>query len=204
MRIVFIGASGHGKVCAEVAKMGGYDEILFLDDNRKRNQCGSYQVVGAEADFCKYVEHSTEFFVSIGDATTRRRIQEHIKGLGGNLATLVHFGSTISKDAKVGAGSIIMAGAVVNPGAAIGDGVIVNTSSSIDHDCIVESYSHIAVGAHLCGGVKVGSGSWVGAGVVVNNNIQICSGCIIGAGAVVVKNIDVAGTYIGVPARKKE
>ena len=41
----------------------------------------------------------------------------------------------------------------------------------------------------------------IGAGATVKNNTSICGECIIGAGAVVVKNIDQSGTYIGVPAR---
>ena len=50
------------------------------------------------------------------------------------------------------------------------------------------------------GTVRVGERSWVGAGAVVSNNITICADCVIGAGAVVVRNIDKQGTYIGVPA----
>ena len=49
----------------------------------------------------------------------------------------------------------------------------------------------------------MGEKTWIGIGSVVSNNIDICSDCMIGAGAVVVKNIDESGTYIGVPARKK-
>ena len=36
-----------------------------------------------------------------------------------------------------------------------------------------------------------------------SNNIEICGGCMIGAGAVVVRDIGVKGTYVGVPARRK-
>ncbi len=42
----------------------------------------------------------------------------------------------------------------------------------------------------------------MGIGSVVSNNINITSGCKVGAGAVVVKDIDETGTYVGVPARK--
>jgi len=47
----------------------------------------------------------------------------------------------------------------------------------------------------------VGNGTWIGAGATVSNNVSICSNCMIGAGSIVVKNIDLAGTYFGVPAR---
>lgn len=55
---------------------------------------------------------------------------------------------------------------------------------------------------NMAGIVKVGKGSWIGIGSVVSNNVDITSGCKVGAGAVVVKDIEEAGIYIGVPARR--
>ena len=95
-----------------------------------------------------------------------------------------------------------MAGAVINPGTRLGKGCIINTCSSVDHDCVVSDYAHIAVGAHLCGTVAIGEGTWIGAGATVVNNVSICSDCMIGAGTVVIKNIEISGTYIGVPAKR--
>lgn len=37
---------------------------------------------------------------------------------------------------------------------------------------------------------------------MIKNNIRIIDNCIIGAGAVVVKNIEEKGIYVGVPAKK--
>ena len=61
---------------------------------------------------------------------------------------------------------------------------------------------HISVGAHVAGNVTVGSRTWVGAGATISNNVCICEDCMIGAGAVVVKDLEEAGTYVGVPARR--
>ena len=41
-KIVIIGASGHGKVVANIAKLNGYDEILFLDDDESKTSCRKY------------------------------------------------------------------------------------------------------------------------------------------------------------------
>lgn len=203
MRVVLVGASGHGKVCAEIAEMNGYEEILFLDDDKGINECGGHAIVGVTADFVKFVDEKTEFFVSIGNIATRKRIQEEIVNIGGKIATLIHPNSIISKNVKIGVGSVVMAGAVLNSETVIGDGVIVNTSSSIDHDCTIGDYSHIAVGSRICGTVKIGSNCWIGAGATISNNIFICNGCIIGAGALVIKGIEEKGTYIGIPAGKR-
>lgn len=194
MKITIIGASGHGKVVADIAKLNGYDEIEFLDDDLTVKTCGKYPVVG-KAD--KIIEGDT--FIAIGNGQIRERLSE-----GRKLVTLIHPDAVIADEVKIGKGTVIMAGAVVNPGTEIGCGCIINTAASVDHDCTIGDFVHIAVGTHLCGTVSVGSQSWVGAGSTINNNINICCGCMIGAGAVVVKNINEAGIYMGVPAKFME
>ena len=34
------------------------------------------------------------------------------------------------------------------------------------------------------------------------NNVSICDNVMLGAGAVVIRDIDICGTYVGVPAEK--
>lgn len=203
MRLIMIGASGHGKVCAEIAKLSkDYSEISFLDDSPLVKKCGEYDVIGTSSDFYKYIDDEIEFFVSIGNHEHRQRIQKKIEAVGGTLATLIHFTAVTSEDVFIGVGTVIMPGTVINPGTKIGKGVIINTSSSVDHDCVIGDWSHISVGTHLCGTVEIGKECWIGAGVTVSNNIKICDEVIIGAGAVVVKDIEKSGTYVGVPAKK--
>lgn len=198
-RLVIIGASGHGKVVADIAEKLGYQEILFLDDHSYGSTHAGYPVAGQVSCFREYSGY--EFVVAIGNAAVRSRIQAQLMKEGLTMAVLVHPMATLAKGVSVGAGSVIMAGAVVNSDVVIGQGCIVNTCASVDHDCVVEDYAHVSVGAHLAGTVLLGRKSWVGVGATVSNNIRICEDCMIGAGAVVVKNIDAPGTYVGVPAR---
>lgn len=193
-KLVIIGASGHGKVVADIAKKSGYTEIVFLDDECVAD-CGGYPVVGRSTDVANM---DADVIVAIGNAEIRERIQESIDESW--MATLIHPDAVVAEGVQIGAGSVVMAGTVINPGVRIGRGCIVNTSSSIDHDCIVGDYAHVSVGSHLCGTVAVGDGTWIGAGATVSNNVSICSDCVIGTGTVVIKDIETAGTYIGVPA----
>ncbi|MGI1748341.1 acetyltransferase, partial [Streptococcus uberis] len=41
-KLIIIGASGHGKVIADIAVMNGYKEILFLDDNMSLKECAGF------------------------------------------------------------------------------------------------------------------------------------------------------------------
>lgn len=196
MKLIIIGASGHGKVCADIAEKNGYTEIEFLDDNRSLQTCGKWPVVGCASDAAGV---RNDLFVAIGNAATRKRLMESLPDR--NWATLIHPDAVIADDVMIGDGTAVMAGVVINPGTKIGRGCIVNTCSSVDHDCIIGDYVHISVGAHLSGTVTVGEGTWISVGASVSNNVNICGDCTIGAGAVVVKNLEEEGTYTGVPAK---
>lgn len=195
-RLVIIGASGHGKVIADIAILNGYKDIVFLDDDANIKECAGFPLVGATSE----AEHlEGDKIIAIGNASVRKRMSEEITGL----VTLVHPAASISQRVKLGAGTVVMAGAVINSDAVIGEGCIINTCASVDHDCKIGSFVHVAVGAHVAGAVTIGDSIWIGAGATVSNNVNICSDCMIGAGAVIVKDITEAGVYVGCPAERR-
>ena len=196
-RLAIIGAGGHGKVIADMAVLNGYEEIVFLDDNKSVTEYAGYPVIGR----CGEAEGiAADITVGIGNSDVRKKIFESLGK--GRMVTLIHPDAVVAKGTVIGAGSVVMAGVVINPGVVIGKGCIVNTCSSIDHDCKVGDFVHIAVGSHLCGMVIIGDETWIGAGATISNNVSVCCNCVIGAGAVVVRDISKQGTYTGIPARK--
>ena len=202
--LVIIGASGQGKVVADIAlKLQKYEKIVFLDDNTETKDCMGIPVVGSSKDIEKYINEA-DVFVAIGNAKIRRKIMEELELKGATIPTLIHPKAVISEWVTIGAGTVLMAGAVVNANTVIGKGCIINTCSSVDHDCCLGDFVHIAVGAHIAGTVKIGNEVFVGAGVVIKNNVNVCENCVVGAGAAVVKDIGESGTYVGVPARRKK
>ena len=198
-QLVIIGASGHGKVIADIAKKNGYEEIVFLDDKDELSACGNYPVVGKVDDFNKY---DCEFIVAIGNNAVREKIQNRLENSNKKIAILIHPNATIADDVGIGQGTVVMAGAIINPSVKIGKGCIINTCSSIDHECVLGNYCHVSVGAHLAGIVHLGNRVFVGAGVATAQCISISSDVTIGVGAAVVKNIEEKGTYVGVPAKR--
>lgn len=198
-KLVIIGASGHGKVVADIARNNGYTEIVFLDDNQELTQCGGYPVAGKTRDFKEY---DCDIIVAIGNAKIRGEFQKQIRQE--QLPVLIHPNAYVAENVKIGKGTVVAAGVIINPGAEIGEGCIINTGSSVDHDCVISDYVHISVGAHVAGTVKIGDRTWIGAGATVSNNLNICGDCMVGAGAVVIRDIREPGTYIGVPAKEKK
>lgn len=199
-KLAIIGASGHGKVIADIAVKNGYKEIVFLDDNPNVQECAGFRVVGTSKDLDKYPDY--DVIVAIGNACIRKKIHKQVGE--DRLTALIHPQSVISRRVTIGQGTVIMAGAIVNSDTKIGEGCIINTGASVDHDCSIGDFVHVSVGAHIAGTVTIGKRTWIGAGATVSNNIEICSECMIGAGAVVVSNIKEKGTYIGVPVKKME
>ncbi|SDJ85755.1 acetyltransferase [Natronincola ferrireducens] len=201
-KLIIIGASGHGKVIADIAiKMSKWQSIAFLDDDESIKISMGLEVIGKTTDAFTYKE-GADFFVAIGNNAVREKVQEKLIEEGLNVVSLIHPSAIIGTDVEIGIGTVVMAGTVINSSTRIGKGCIINTSSSLDHDNVIENYIHISPGANLAGKVKVGKGSWLGIGSIVSNNVNICSGCKVGAGAVVVKDITEPGTYVGVPVRK--
>lgn len=194
-KLVIIGASGHGKVVADIAVKNGYEDIVFLDDDESKKECAGFPVIGNTNDA---IHIDGDKIIAIGNSKIREKMQYEI-----HTVTLIHPDAIISRRVEIGEGSVVMAGAVINSDTVIGRGCIINTGASVDHDCRVGEFSHISVGAHVAGNCIIGDRTWIGAGAIVSNNVNICHDCMIGAGTVVIKDIDNTGTFIGVPAREK-
>lgn len=175
-KLAIIGASGHGKVIADIAVKNGYKEIVFLDDNPNVQECAGFRVVGTSEDVDKYLDY--DVIVAIGNASIRKKI--HKKVGEDRLTTLIHPQSVISRRVTIGKGTVVVAGAVINSDTKIGGGCIINTGASVDYDCNIGDFVHVSVGAHVAGTVIIGDGTWIGAGATVSNNIVICSECMIG------------------------
>lgn len=201
-KLLIIGASGHGRVVADIAmKMNKWQQIAFLDDDENIQSRMLIEIIGKSNDAFTYI-NDYDIFVAIGNNKTREKIQTKLETEGANLPILIHPSAIIGEKVEVGVGTVVMAGVVINCCSRIGEGCIINTGATIDHDNVIEDYVHISPGVHLAGIVRVSKGTWIGIGAVVSNNINIKSGCKIGAGTVVVKDINESGTYVGVPAKK--
>ena len=201
-RLAIIGASGHGKVVAEIAELNGWSEIKFYDDDSQKKKINTWEVKGDIETFLSDMDYFNGFFVAIGNNQIRQEKTEYILSKGvQNLISLKHPSAVLSKYSKIGIGTILMAGVAVNSMSKIGMSAIINTNSIIEHDNIIEDYVHVSPGVSIAGGVFIGTHSWIGIGSSIKQNLVIGANTIIGAGSVVVKNVDQNNTVFGVPAK---
>jgi sugar O-acyltransferase (sialic acid O-acetyltransferase NeuD family) len=206
MKIVLYGASGHGKVIADIlSAIPGMELVGFIDDNQEKygRTVGRFSVLGGADLLPKLLDDDVEgVIISIGHNEVRMRKADLLMSRGYKLYTAIHPSTVLAPDVEVGSGTVIMAGVVINAGTRVGRSVIVNTGSTVDHDCVLEDGCHLSPGVHLAGNVRVGKGAHVGIGASVIQNVTIGDGSIIGAGAVVIRDILPGITAVGVPARE--
>lgn len=197
-RLIIIGAGGHGKVIADLAVKNGYGNIAFLDDITE-GFCVGYPILGKTSLCSELNDGKTEFVIAIGSNEVRKTIS---KKYDLPWATLVHPSAQIGLNVEIGTGTVVMSGAAINSCANIGSHCIINTHATVEHDNVVSSFAHISPNVALGGTVHIGECAHIGIGATVKNNISICENAVVGAGAVVVKDIDEKGVYVGVPARR--
>ena len=203
--LAILGASGHGKVIADVAELTGWEKVDFFDDGWPgKSKIGRWLVTGNTETLLGTVSCYSGIVVGIGDCHARWNRYEILKRNGANLVSIIHPAAIVSPASKIGDGSVLLPGSIVNVDAFLGEACILNSGATVDHDCIISDAVHVAPGANISGNVTVGSQSWIGVGAVVKQGVRIGKNVMVGAGAVVINDVDDGETVIGNPAMKYE
>lgn len=187
------GASGHGKVIAEIAEESKIFVSAFIDLDKRKSNLLEYEVIH------EIPQSAIEVVISIGNNTIRKKIVSENDNFFYKI--LVHPKTYISRRSQLKEGTVVMAGVSINSDVVIGKHCIVNTNSSIDHDCLIEDFVHISPNATLAGNVSVGEGTNIGTGSSVIQGINIGKWCTIGAGAVIINDVPDGATVVGNPGK---
>ncbi|MHA7117641.1 acetyltransferase [Aerococcus viridans] len=200
--LIIIGASGHGKVVAEIAQLNEtYKKIYFMDDYSEKSSFHGLKILGPANNLHHYKDKA-DIFVAIGNNSVRKYKIEKLLEENYSVPILIHPNAVISHSTNIGKGTVVMAGVIINASVEIGLGVIVNTNSTIDHDSIIGNYTHISPGVSIAGTVKLGDEVWIGINSTIINNINVLDNILIGAGGLVIKDLVDSGVYVGTPVKK--
>ncbi|MDN3389548.1 acetyltransferase [Pseudoalteromonas sp. APC 3691] len=202
--LAIVGASGHGKVIADIAEQLGFIVSFYDDAYPSKTHIEHWPIHGTCADLIALnntnATLSNDVVVAIGNNEIRQQKIELLRKNRFNLITLIHPTAVISPYAAIASGTVVFSSAVINAFAKVGVGCIINTAAVVEHDCTIDNFTHICPNVALAGGVSVGAKSWVGISSQVKQLITIGDNCIVGAGSTVIKNIPDNVTAFGSPA----
>lgn len=204
-KIAFLGAGSFSDGVLSWLDKEKYEFIGYFDDKDIATY-RNYKVFGKIEEVLDYLEDGKVdgVFVTIGDNDKRKEIFEMVsKNHYDKIINIISDRSYISETASLeGRGIFVGFSAFIGADSKISDNCIINTSVIVEHHTNVEKHCNIAPRATINGLCHIEEEVYLGSGSIVIQMIKIAAKTTIGAGAVVVKNIEESGTYVGVPAKK--
>ena len=195
--IKIIGYSGHSYVCIDAHRKNSGIILGYFDIEKKNKNPYNLKYYGNEQE----VTNNDSLFISIGNNLLREEIYLKLEKKGNLINNIIDSSCIISKSVILSHQIFIGPNAVINSNSKIEKGCIINTGSIIEHECEINSFSHISPGSVLCGNVMIGSRTIIGANSVIKQGVKIGDDVIIGAGAVIITDIPNNVTVVGNPGR---
>lgn len=205
--LVLLGAGGHARVLAALARAAGHNVLGVCDPALAVDGVSNWEtldVLGDDGALDRLPPDRIVLMLGVGqlvEGTLRERLYASWRARGYDFPALVHPTAWVAPGVVLGDGVQVMAGAVIQPGCEVGDNSIINTRVGVDHDCHIGRNVHVAPGATLCGTVKVEDGAFIGAGATVIQGVRIGGRAVVGAGVTLVRDLTPRMTVLGAPNR---
>ena len=131
----------------------------------------------------------------------RGKIIDSLNVAGSRFATIIHPGSVIGGDVKVGVNCLIMANTVLTSLVTVGDHCIILPNTTISHDTVIGNYCCIGANVAVAGYVTIGENCYIGSGANIRDHITIGKQALVGLGSNVVKDVKTKTAVAGNPAK---
>ena len=207
IKVAIIGAGDLGKQVLNYIKLSAtHTAVGFFDDYKKKGDSfsGSLILGGLNEIESVYAENKfDQLFIAIGYKHLSFKKELFLKFKNKiPFATIIHPSCIVDSSVKIGEGCIIYAGTVLDLNVKIGENVLVNLNTTIAHDSIVNAHSFISPSVSIAGFVNIGEKNIIGINTTIIDNIVTTKDVQTGGGAVVIKNIETSGLYVGNPVKK--
>ena len=143
-------------------------------------------------------------FVAISSSKLNRvraRLYRAVKELGFECVSYVSSRAFVWHNVVVGENSFVFENNVLQYHVRIGDNVILWSGNHVGHRTTIGDHCFVSSHVVISGFCEVGSGSYLGVNSSVNDRLRIGKDCVIGAGAVVIRDTEERGVYVGNPAK---
>jgi sugar O-acyltransferase (sialic acid O-acetyltransferase NeuD family) len=192
MRRAIIGGGGHTR---EVLCQMGECLPIFVSDDFFQDKENHFKL--STLDIKEF-----EIMVCVGDSKLRKTIVDKLPS-DTRFFTFIHPTALImSDDVEIGEGSFIGANSILTTNIKLGKHSLLNRACHIGHDCRIGDFLSMMPGSIISGNVKIGNEVFLGTNSAVKEQIEIYDNVKIGMGGVVINDISISGTYVGVPVKK--
>ena len=161
-------------------------------------------IVPFEAMATRYPPERFQAFVAISSTQLNRvraRLFRTVKSLGYQCASYVSSRAFAWHNVRVGENSFVFENNVIQHHVEVGDNVILWSGNHVGHRTVIGDDCFVSSHVVISGFCDVGSGSFLGVNSSINDHLTIGRDCVIAAGAVVIRDTDERGVYVGNPAR---
>lgn len=208
MKEIYALGIGHNTpVLLDLAIGCGYNiaGLYHYNDERTGEIDHGYEILGSFDDlWAKGDLSGMNFLLSMGDLNVREFLFEKIKGMGGNIPTLIHPTAVISTFATVSdEGACIFPFSFIEADSSVGANTVILSHVNVSHNTSISSNCFIAGSAMVGAYTHVEKHVFIGQGALTisgKSNI-IGNHSYIGAGALVTKPVEPYTVVAGFPAK---
>lgn len=134
--------------------------------------------------------------------TLRKKIYEEGKTKGYEYISYISSKATVCNN-KIGENCFILEDNTLQPFTEIGNNVVMWSGNHIGHHGKIEDHVFFTSHVVLSGHCHVKERAWLGVNATIRDYTTIGEGCLIAMGAMITKNTEDEGFYLGYPAKKQ-
>jgi sugar O-acyltransferase (sialic acid O-acetyltransferase NeuD family) len=152
-------------------------------------------------------QDDVEVFVAISASkmnTLRQGVFEELEKVGVKFASFISSSAFVSETARIGKNVFVFENNVIQENVQIGNNTILWSGNHIGHRSLVGNNVFISSHVVVSGFCEIKKNCYLGVNSTIVDKVTIPPFTIIGAGSLVTKSLDLAGAYVGSPARLME
>lgn len=201
-RIGIVGAGGFAREILWLLEDLGLDERVdaFYESDSSWH---ARDLVGVPVQpLSEFRADRSEAVIAVGNPAVREALVSELP-THTSFPVLVHPSVARSRRVELGEGTLICAGGILTCDILVGRHVHLNLMTTVGHDCRLADFTTTAPAVNISGNCIIGHGAYIGTNACLREGLTIAAGAVIGMGAVVLRDLDGPGVYVGNPARAR-
>lgn len=206
-RVAIVGAGEQAELAYEYFTFDSPHEVVcFGVESRYRDRDELYglPVVALEELPGRYPPTDYAAFVAVSSTQLNRvrtRLYRHVKSHGYECVSYVSSHAFVWRNVHVGENTFIFENNVLQHHVRVGDNVVLWSTNHIGHRSVIHDNCFLTSHVVVAGFCDIGDSAFLGVNASVNENLRVGADCVVGAGAVVIRDTEPRGVYVGNPAR---